>query len=147
MKNNIKTTKMQLAKKHAVNPQINDAQTKKVSIELEQVSERLKHSLRNRGRRARAVNQVSFYVGMDLGDKNSNYCFIDAKGNIFAEGTLATAQAELNELFSSIPKCRIAIEVGTHSPWICALLKSHAHEVIVANPRKVEAIHKNKRKK
>ena len=146
MKNNIKTTKMQLAKKHAVKPQINDAQTKKVSIEREQVSERLKHSLRNRGRRARAVKQVSCYVGMDLGDKNSNYCFIDAKGNIFAEGTLATAQAELNELFSSIPTCRIAIEVGTHSPWICALLKSHGHEVIVANPRKVEAIHKNKRK-
>ncbi len=74
MKNNIKMTKMQLAKKHAVKPQINDAQTKNISIELEQVSKRLKHSLRNRGRRARAVKQVSCYVGMDLGDKNSNYC-------------------------------------------------------------------------
>lgn len=65
---------------------------------------------------------------------------------MFAEGTLATTQTELNELFSSIPKCCIAIEVGTHSPWICALLKSHGHEVFVANPRKVEAIHKNRRK-
>jgi len=52
----------------------------------------------------------------------------------------------LSELYSSIPKCRIAIEVGTHSPWICALLKSHGHEVFVANPRKVESIHKNRRK-
>ena len=146
MKNISKATKMQLAKNPAVKAQINDVQTKKVSTELEQVGKRLKHSLRNRRRRARAAKEVSCYVGMDLGDKKSNYCFIDAKGNIFAEGALSTTQAELTELFSSIPKCRIAIEVGTHSPWICTLLKNHGHEGIVANPRKVEAIHKNKRK-
>lgn len=146
MKNNIKATKMQLAKKHPVKAQTNCLQTNRVSIESDQERERLKHSLRNHGSRERAAKKVSCYVGMDLGDKKSNYCFIDAKGNIFAEGTLATTQAELSELFSSIPKCRIAIEVGTHSPWVCTLLKSHGHEVIVANPRKIESIHKNKRK-
>jgi transposase len=146
MKNNIKATKMQLAKKHSVKTQISCEQTKKASIEIEQLSERIKHPMRDRGSRARAAKEVSFYVGIDLGDKKSNYCFLDAKGNTFAEGTLATMQTELSELFSSIPKCRIAIEVGTHSPWIYALLKSHGHEVFVANPRKVEAIHKNRRK-
>jgi transposase len=146
MKNNIKATKMQSAKKQPVKAQITRVATKKASSELEQLSERMKHPMRDRGSQARAAKEVSFCVGIDLGDKKSNYCFLDAKGNIFAEGTLATTQAELSELFSSIPKCRIAIEVGTHSPWVCALLKSHAHEVIVANPRKVEAIHKNRRK-
>jgi transposase len=146
MKNNIKATKMQLAKKHAVKAQIDEVQTKNVSTQLEQVGKRLNHSLRNRGRRARAAKEVSCYVGMDLGDKKSNYCFLDVNGDIFAEGALSTTQAELTELYSSIPKCRIAIEVGTHSPWIYTLLKNHGHEVIVANPRKVEAIHKNKRK-
>jgi transposase len=146
MKNNIKATRMQLAKKHSLKAQINDVQTKKVSIEPDPERQRLKHSLRKRGRRAKAVKRICCYVGIDLGDKNSNYCFIDAKGNIFAEGTLATNKDELEELFSSIPKCRIAIEVGTHSPWVCDLLKSYRHEVFVANPRKVEAIHKNKRK-
>jgi hypothetical protein len=58
------------------------------------------------GSRARAAKEVSCYVGMDLGDKHSNYCFIDAKGDIFAEGTLGTTQGELNELFSLLPKCR-----------------------------------------
>jgi hypothetical protein len=38
MKNNIKATEMQLAKKHAVKPQINDVQTKKVSIKPDPVS-------------------------------------------------------------------------------------------------------------
>ena len=146
MKNNIKATKMQLAKKHLVKAQISTTQTKKESREIEQLSQRMKHPIRERGSRTRAAKAVRFYIGIDLGDKKSNYCFLDTKGNIFAEGTLATTQAELSELFSSIPKCRIAIEVGTHSPWVCALLKSHGHEVIVANPRKVESIHKNRRK-
>jgi len=146
MKNNIKATKMQSAKKQPVKVQITRVVTKKGSREIEHLSERMKHPMRDRGSQARAAKEVSFYVGIDLGDKKSNYCFLDAKGNIFAEGTLGTTQAELSELYSSIPKCRIAIEVGTHSPWICALLKSHGHEVFVANPRKVEAIHKNRRK-
>ena len=146
MKNSIKAAKMRLAKKHPVKTQIQNAQTKKTSAEISQENKRLIDSLRDRGSRAKAGRQFSCFVGIDLGDKKSNYCFIDAKGYIFAEGTLATTQAELNELFSSIPKCRIAIEVGTHSPWVCALLKNCKHEVFVANPRKVEAIHKNRRK-
>jgi transposase len=146
MKNNSKATKTESSKKHTVKSEIRSIKTKKVSKELQQLFERLKHPMRDRGSRARTAKEVSGYVGIDLGDKKSNYCFLDAKGNIFAEGTLATTQAELSELFSSIRKCRIAIEVGTHSPWVCALLKSHGHEVIVANPRKVESIHKNRRK-
>jgi transposase len=148
MRNNTKAAKMQLAKKDSMKTQAGDEQTKKSSKEINQLSEQMKISLRNRGKssRAKAAKDISAYVGIDLGDKKSNYCFIDADGNIFAEGTLATTQAELNELFSSIPKCRIAIEVGTHSPWVAELLETHGHDVVVANPRKVEAIHKNKRK-
>ena len=59
MKNNINATKMQLAKKHPVKAQINCVQTKRVSIERDQEGERLKHSLRNRGRRERAGKKVS----------------------------------------------------------------------------------------
>jgi len=146
MKNNIKAPKKQLVKKHPVKAKTSCVQTKKETRELDQPEEHLKHSPRNRGYRTRATKRLSWYVGMDLGDKKSNYCCIDAKGKVFAEGTLATTQEELSELFSSMPKCRIAIEVGTHSPWIYALLKDHGHEVIVANPRKMESIHKNRRK-
>ena len=92
------------------------------------------------------ADRDTFCVGVDLGDKKSHYCFLDPKGAIAAEGILETTQAGLSALFSSIPKCRIAIEVGTHSPWVSALLESYQHEVFVANPRKVKSIHKNKRK-
>jgi len=32
---------------------------------------------------------------------------------------------------------RIALEAGTHSPWVSRLLESLGHEVPVANPRKI----------
>jgi len=85
-------------------------------------------------------------VGIDIGDKKSNYCFVDASGKIAAEGALATSREEFGHYFCRIPKMRVALEVGTHSPWVSELLEALGHEVYVANPRKMESIHKNKRK-
>jgi transposase len=41
---------------------------------------------------------------------------------------------------------RIAIETGTHSPWVSRLLEECGHEVLVANARKLRLIYANKRK-
>jgi transposase len=41
---------------------------------------------------------------------------------------------------------RIAIEAGTHSPWVSRLLEECGHEVLVANARKTRLIYSNKRK-
>jgi transposase len=41
---------------------------------------------------------------------------------------------------------RIAIEAGTHSPWVSRLLEECGHEVLVANARKLRLIYANKRK-
>jgi transposase len=49
--------------------------------------------------------------------------------------------------FKSIPRSRIAIEVGTHSPWVSSLLESIGHEVYVANPRKTEGGKRKNRRK
>jgi len=87
-----------------------------------------------------------FFVGMDLGDKKSRVCFLDGAGSIVAEAEVATTQAEMKEHFAVIPYSRISLEVGTHSGWLSGLLKELGHEVIVANPRKMESIHKNRRK-
>ena len=38
------------------------------------------------------------------------------------------------------------MEVGSHSPWISRFFEGLAHEVLVANPRKVRAISANERK-
>jgi transposase len=41
---------------------------------------------------------------------------------------------------------RLAIEAGTHSPWVSRLLEECGHEVLVANARKLKLIYANKRK-
>jgi len=41
---------------------------------------------------------------------------------------------------------RIAIEAGTHSPWVSRVLEGCGHEVLVANARKLRLIYANKRK-
>jgi hypothetical protein len=41
---------------------------------------------------------------------------------------------------------RIALEIGTHSPWISRLLRELGHEVIVANARKVRLIGESRKK-
>lgn len=150
MKNHNKTTKTESAKKQIVKTQISNTELKNIPREIQELAGRLSGLLRERaGTRQAAMAAVSedgWFVGIDLGDRKSNHCFLDARGQIVAEGTVATTQEELEALFSSIPKSRIAMEVGTHSPWVSALLESHGHEVIVANPRKMESIHKNRRK-
>jgi transposase len=88
-----------------------------------------------------------WYVGIDLGDKRSRFSLFDAtSGPAVAEGVIVTTRTELREWFSGLPKMRVALEVGTHSPWVSESLESFGHEVVVANPRKMESIHKNRRK-
>jgi hypothetical protein len=41
---------------------------------------------------------------------------------------------------------RIAMEAGTHSPWVSRVLEECGHEVLVANARKLRLIYANKRK-
>ena len=39
--------------------------------------------------------------------------------------------------FGSMPRCRIALETGTHSPWVSRLLSELGHEAMVAHARSV----------
>jgi transposase len=79
-------------------------------------------------------------IGMDLGDKTSRYCALDEHGDVLFERATATSQKGMLEAFGALRRCRIALEVGTHSPWVSRLLKKLGHEVIVANARQVKLI-------
>lgn len=79
-------------------------------------------------------------IGMDLGDKSSRYCALDEEGEIVKEDSVGTTKKAMLQLFSSLPRCRVAIEVGTHSPWVSRLLQSLGFEVTVANSRSVPLI-------
>jgi transposase len=91
----------------------------------------------------------SMTVGIDLGDKYSFLCLLDTEsGEVIEEGRLRTTPEALRRRFSSEQQpLRIAIEAGTHSPWVSRVLEQECgHEVLVANPRKTRLIYSNKRK-
>src|SRR5215218_4651194 len=87
-------------------------------------------------------------AGLDLGDKYSYLCLIDQQSaEVIEEGRLRTTPEALGRRFASEqPPMRIAIEAGTHSPWVSRLLEECGHEVLVANARKLRLIYANKRK-
>lgn len=72
-------------------------------------------------------------IGMDLGDRVSQLCGVGAGGEVVREASVATTRMALEAYFRLLPPCRVVVEVGTHSPWVSALLEGLGHEVVVAN--------------
>jgi transposase len=85
-------------------------------------------------------------IGMDLGDRTSRYCVLNDCGEVVKEASAATTKKGMAQVFAALKRSRIAIEVGTHSPWVSRLLKSLGHEVFVANPRQLKLISQSSRK-
>lgn len=79
-------------------------------------------------------------IGLDIGDKFTHFCVLNAEGSVIAEGRFRSTPDAIKEQFEGVPRCRIALEVGTHSRWMSGILENFAHEVIVANARKVRLI-------
>jgi hypothetical protein len=76
--------------------------------------------------------------GLDLGDRYSHLCLLDTRsGEIIEENRLRSTSEAFRRRFDSERPMRIAIEAGTHSPWVSRLLEECGHEVLVANARKV----------
>ena len=46
----------------------------------------------------------------------------------------------MQQVFGRMPRSRVALETGAHSPWVSRLLTQLGHEVIVAHARNVRLI-------
>src|SRR6202167_1733203 len=79
-------------------------------------------------------------VGLDLGDRFIHYCMLNQEGEVIEEGRMQNSESALRKHFGNEAVMRIAMEAGTHSPWVSRLLKRLGHQVLVANPRKIRAI-------
>jgi transposase len=97
-------------------------------------------------KRATAREAGPITIGMDLGDKTSWYYVLGGDGEVLSEGSVATTKKAMTQKFGGMGRCRIAMEVGTHSPWLSRLLSRLGFEVIVANPRQVRLISASSRK-
>src|SRR6202007_3312464 len=92
------------------------------------------------------ISQQKLTAGLDLGDRNSWYCVLDESGQIQLEQRVCTTAKALQEVFGAMPHSRVALEIGTHSPWISRLLSELGHEVIVAHARSVRLIGESREK-
>lgn len=85
-------------------------------------------------------------VGLDLGDKVSRVCEIDAGGKIVKTAAVATTPGAIERYFGGRPSCRVVLEASTHSPWVSRQLKELGHEAVVANTSEVYAKRPRKRR-
>src|SRR6266699_1607389 len=91
-------------------------------------------------------NRDRLTVGVDLGDRWSQYCILGLEGETLAEGQLRTTQEDVREFFQALTVARVVIEVGTDSAWVQDVITEWGHEVLVANPRLMEGSKRRKRK-
>jgi transposase len=82
-------------------------------------------------------------IGLDLGDKYSEGCVVDASGEVVETFRVRTTQPALDRVLARFGKARVVLEVGTHSPWVSRRVSAQGHGVIVANPRRVRLIAEN----
>jgi transposase len=92
------------------------------------------------------LKEQKLTIGVDLGDRWSFYCVLDEAGKIILEQKVATTPEAMKQTFAKIPRSLIALETGTHSPWVSRLLTELGYEVIVAHAQKVELITQSNRK-
>ena len=78
-------------------------------------------------------NKPEMTMGIDVGDRFSHLCLVDNEGEVVERDRVRSTEAAFEKYFEGAPRLRIALECGTHSPWMSRLLKQLGHQVIVAN--------------
>jgi len=77
---------------------------------------------------------------MDLGDKKHEICVLDATGKVIVRTQIVNTKQAVVKFFKPYKAALVAIETGTHSPWIARELEMLDCEVLVGNARKLRAI-------
>jgi transposase len=80
-------------------------------------------------------NSLEETIGLDPSDKTGLYVVLNAAGQSVYEGKVMLSEVGLRRVFGARQPCLIALEVGTHSPWVSRLLGEMGYEVLVANPQ------------
>ena len=85
--------------------------------------------------------EANVAIGLDIGDRYTHVAIIDEAGELVEESRIRTTPDAIRQRFGTGASRRIALEVGTHSPWLSRVLEEAGHEVVVANPRRLRFIY------
>ena len=86
------------------------------------------------------MKNIKVTIGMDLGDQNNIVVVLDEAGEELEIRNIRNTECSLRKFFSRYKSPTVAIEAGTHSPWISRLLQEIGCTVYVGNPRKLRLI-------
>lgn len=79
-------------------------------------------------------------IGMDLGDKCHIAVVFNEQGEEVKVAELQNTKTGITKFFGGYQGATVAIEAGTHSPWISRALEEMGCRVLVGNPRKLRFI-------
>jgi transposase len=82
----------------------------------------------------------AFYIGIDLGDKNSEFCVFNPQGEVTDRFRLPMMGSDWQAYFAPLPRSAVAIEAGGQSRWVAEVVEGCGHKVYVSNTRKVPYI-------
>src|SRR3954447_19438939 len=80
------------------------------------------------------------HFGIDLHQKHSEICGLEASGKVKIQERVATSEAGLRKVFGKRKSCRVVLESGGQSSWAARVLGEMGHEVVVVNPRRIRLI-------
>ena len=86
--------------------------------------------------RTTTISVPEVTIGVDVGDRVSHICILNADGDVRERTKTATTPKGFRKFFAGFAHARVAYEVGAHSPWITLVLESLGCETIVSNARK-----------
>lgn len=117
------------------------------TLSVAQYREGLRAGLGGPGGRAAVGRHNGRIAGVDVGDKRSWVCVIDAvEGGELELTRIVSNGAGLRRYFARRPHMRVVLEAGTHSPWMSRGLEALGHEVVVANARHVRLVYAGRQK-
>lgn len=79
-------------------------------------------------------------IGIDLGDRHHLVVVLDGDGTELECVKISNTQAAVRGYFQAYRGAKVALEAGTHSPWVSRLLEEMGLQVYVGNPRKLRLI-------
>ncbi len=79
---------------------------------------------------------------MDLGDTSNHICILDPEGAVVESTEVSNTIDGINGFFDRFahPRKVVAVETGTHSPWVSHLLEGRGFEVSVGTARKLRLV-------
>jgi len=80
-------------------------------------------------------------IGVDMGDRQSHFCVLDAAGAVVESGQFRTRPEAVRKFLAGRAGATVAFETGSHALWMRREIEAAGCRAVEANPRQVRLIY------